>query len=224
MILAIPALLSAPQLQRVRALLANAPFSDGRLSAGSAARRVKNNQEVTHNADQLVELNHIVMTTLVQHPLYRSGAFPVRVAAPYYARYTPGMTYGDHVDDPIMGTAEGIYRSDVAITVFLNSPADYDGGELTVRTSFGDQRIKLEAGSAVLYPASSVHHVAPVTRGERLVAVTWAQSAIRDPARRELLHELNIAREKFLRDQPDASETALLNRSYANLVRMWSEV
>jgi PKHD-type hydroxylase len=164
------------------------------------------------------------MGSLVRHPEYRAGALPLKVATPFYARYTPGMTYGDHVDDPIMGTGNALYRTDIAITIFLNEPEDYDGGELTIRTPFGDQTVKLPAGDAVLYPASSLHQVAPVTRGERLVAVTWVQSLVRDPARRELLYGLNQAREKLLRTSPDAPETAQVNTAYVNLLRMWSDL
>ena len=112
------------------------------------------------------------------------GALPLRAAAPLYARYVPGMAYGEHLDDPIMGGEGPPYRSDVAVTVFLSGPGDYDGGELVVRLPFGEQRVKLAAGDAVLYPAGSLHHVSPVTRGERLVAVTWVQSVVRDPALR----------------------------------------
>ncbi len=224
MILIIDDVVPASALRRAREILARAPFVDGKLSAGSAASRVKTNQEVARGAHEIDELNALIMPPLVRHPTYRGGAFALHVAAPFYARYVPGTAYGDHVDDPIMGADGVVYRSDVAITIFLSEPGDYDGGELVVRTTLGQQRIKLAAGAAVLYPASTLHHVAPVTRGERLVAVTWVQSAIRDPARRELLYELNIAREKFLRDAADAPETALVNRCYVNLVRMWSDM
>jgi PKHD-type hydroxylase len=209
----------------VRALLAEAPFVDGRLSAGGIARRVKRNLEVDRSAAELLErLNQLVMGALVRHPDYRAGALPLRVAAPYYARYTPGMTYGAHVDDPVMGGSDGLYRSDIAITIFLNAPEEYEGGELVVRTSFGEQRVKLPAGDGVLYPASSLHYVAEVTRGERLVAVTWVQSLVRDPAQRELLYELNRVRERLLAEQPEAENTARLNAVYVNLIRMWSEL
>jgi PKHD-type hydroxylase len=156
--------------------------------------------------------------------VYRNGALPLRAATPTYARYAPGMAYGEHLDDPIMG-AEGLpYRSDVAVTLFLTAPEDYDGGELVVRLPFGEQRVKLPAGDAVLYPAGSIHRVSPVTRGERLVAVTWVQSVVRDPARRELLYGLNAAREALLARAPRAEETAQVNAAYLNLVRMWSEL
>jgi len=164
------------------------------------------------------------MGSLVQHPVYRGGALPLRVASPLYARYTPGMSYGDHLDDPIMGADGALYRSDVAITVFLNDPDAYDGGELIVRSSFGTNEVKLPAGDAVMYPASSLHQVREVTRGERLVAVTWVQSLVRDPARRELLYQLNQAREKLLRVFPAAEETAQVDNAYMNLIRMWGDI
>jgi len=212
------------ELELVRRMLANAAFVDGQLSAGQAAKRVKNNQEVDRHAREIEQLNNLVMGKLVQHPVYRSGALPLRVAAPYYARYTPGMQYGDHVDDPVMGTDGTLYRSDVSITVFISDPAGYEGGELVINTPFGEQQVKLPAGDAVMYASSSLHRVAEVTRGERLVAVTWLQSLVRDPARRELLHELNSVRERMLVNTPDTEDAKLINKTYVNLVRMWGDL
>jgi PKHD-type hydroxylase len=224
MLLRIPSVLNRNQLDTVRQLLADASFVDGKLSAGAAAKRVKHNQELDKRAQQMEILNNIVMGSLVQHPIYRAGALPLHVAAPFYARYTPGMSYGDHLDDPIMGTDGVLYRSDIAITIFLNEPENYGGGELTIRTAFGSNEVKLPAGDAVMYPSSSLHHVNQVTRGERLVAVTWVQSLMRDPARRELLYELHQAREKLLKISPEAEETAQVNTAYMNLIRMWSDI
>ncbi len=224
MMLRIPSVLAPPELAMVTSVLAAARFVDGRLSAGSAARRVKNNEEADRSAREVSQLDNLVMGKLVQHPVYRNGALPLKVAAPFYARYLPGRTYGDHVDDPVMGGDGALYRSDIAITLFLNDPQQYDGGELEIRTAFGSQSVKLPAGDAVMYPASSLHRVTPVTRGERLVAVTWAQSLVRDPAKRELLYELNQAREALLAAAPDAPETTRVNTAYVNLVRMWGEI
>jgi len=224
MLLPIPRVLEADELALVRALLAAAPFVDGRLSAGGAARRVKNNEEMDPAAQDLERLNRVVMGSLARHPVYRAGALPLHAASPLYARYRPGMDYGDHLDDPIMGAGGVKYRSDIALTVFLNPPDEYDGGELVIRSSAGEQVVKLAAGDAVLYPAGSIHRVSPVTRGERLVAVTWVQSLVRDAARRELLYGLNAAREKLLRDAPEAAETAQVNAAYLNLIRMWSDL
>ncbi len=224
MLLTISGVIPAPQLQRVRQLLERGSFADGKLSAGLEARRVKQNQELTQEPELYSALNNIVMGCLLQHPTYQQAVLPKRIAAPYYARYTTGMQYGDHIDDPIMGPVGEQYRSDVSITLFLNEPDDYDGGELVIRSSFGEQQIKLNAGDAVLYPSTSLHHINPVTRGERLVAVTWAQSLVRDPARRELLYQLCQARERLLAGRPEAEETGWVSNSYANLVRMWSDI
>ncbi len=214
--------LGRSQLDRVTAILAEARFVDGRLSAGMAAKRVKHNQELDPSSGDMATLNSMVMGALVSHPTFKSAVLPHRVAAPFYARYTPGMHYGDHVDDPVMGPSGGRYRSDVSATVFLNDR--YEGGELVVHTAFGPREIKLPAGDAVVYPSSSLHHVAEVTDGERLVAVTWAQSMVRDVARRELLHELGQARDKLLKERPEAEEARQVDTSYVNLVRMWAEV
>lgn len=224
MLLIIPSVLTSDKLTAVRQQLANAKFIDGKLSAGAAAKRVKHNEELDGQSQQIETLNNIVMGSLVQHPVYRNGALPLRVAAPFYARYTAGMEYGNHLDDPIMGADGVLYRSDIAITIFLNDPSNYDGGELVIRSSFGNQEIKLPAGDAVMYPASSLHQVRKVTRGERLVAVSWVQSLVRDPAQRELLYELNQAREKLLQTAPNADETAKVSTAYMNLIRMWGEI
>ncbi len=223
MLLSLPSILDDRQLRAVRQILASATFVDGRLSAGMAAGRVKHNEELALDAGEAAELNKIVMSNLVRHPVYINSALPYRVASPYYVRYAPGMQYGDHVDDPVMGPGPR-YRSDIAITIFLSDPSSYDGGELLVRTSYGERAVKLPAGDGILYPASSLHRVSEVTRGERVVAVTWVQSLVRDPAKRELLYELNLAREKLLRELPEAQETARVNTAYVNLVRMWAEV
>jgi PKHD-type hydroxylase len=223
MLTRIERVLDANQLAAAHRLIASGHFKDGHQSAGKAAQRVKHNEELALEPATSRELNNLVMGNLVQHPVYRSAAMPLKTAAPYYARYVPGMSYGNHVDDPLMGQGE-LYRSDISVTIFLNAPQDYDGGELCIQTAFGEQQVKLPAGDAVLYPSSSIHRVAEVTRGERLVAVSWIQSLVRSPEQRTLLHELNQARETLLQEKPDAPETAQVNQSYINLVRMWSEI
>jgi len=212
------------QLATARTLIAAGKYTDGSKSAGLAARRVKHNEELALDQAQMSNLNNLVMGSLVKNPLYRSAAMPLKIAAPYYAHYAEGMSYGEHVDDPIMGQGSELYRSDVSVTIFLNNPDDYDGGELVIRTSFGEQQVKLPAGDAVLYPSSSVHRVAEVSRGERLVAVSWIQSLVREPEKRALLHDMNQARETLLRERPDADETRQVNQSYINLTRMWSAI
>lgn len=224
MLLTLKAVLKPDEAALARAWLADAPFVDGRLSAGGVARTVKQNEEVETGAPVLEQLNRMIMGNLLRHADFRAGAFPLHVASPLYARYQPGMAYGDHLDDPVMGVGGVMFRSDIAVTVFLNDPAEYEGGALVVNTAFGEQRIKLAAGEAVIYPAGSMHHVQPVTRGERLVAVTWVQSMIREAERRELLYGLNAARECLLNNSPEAAETAQVNAAFQNLMRMWTEL
>lgn len=224
MLITIPDVLNKNQLDHIQKVLNQSDFVDGKLSAGKHAQRVKNNEELSSNDRMLNELNNLVMGSLVQNETYQNAAFPHRIATAFYARYGSGMAYGDHIDDPIMGPAGATYRTDVSITIFLNNPDDYEGGELTINTSFGQQQFKLPAGSAIMYPSGTLHNVAEVTKGERLVAVTWCQSMIRDPAKRELLYNLNQARESLIDKDANSVETAQVDTAYINLVRMWSEL
>lgn len=224
MMLQLKQVLNPEQLENVRRTLARAEFVDGKLSAGKAASAVKNNEELKATAQLMELLNNEVMGSLVKHPVYQAGALPQHVASPFYARYTPGMSYGDHVDDPVMGVADQIYRSDIAITIFLNAADEYDGGELVINSAFGQNKVKLDAGDAIMYPASSLHHVAEVTKGERLVAVTWVQSMVRDPAQRELLYTLYQAKEKLLQTAPNEDISNQVNTAYVNLMRMWVDI
>lgn len=223
MLIEIPKVLSAETLAAVQSVLSRAEFVEGRLSAGKLAQRVKHNQEMAAEDADLESLVRAVMVPLTQHPVFQAAALPHHISRPFFARYTTGMYYGNHVDDPVMGSGAR-YRSDLAVTVFLADPATYQGGELVIRTPFGEQTVKSAAGHAVVYPASSLHRVAEVTAGERLVAVAWVQSLVRDPAQRELLYELSVAKESLMQVYPDAEVTASLNRTYSNLVRMWAEV
>jgi PKHD-type hydroxylase len=223
MLLHIPAVIDRAQLGVIVSALAESEFIDGKLSAGAAASQVKHNEELNPQAPTIEYLNKILIGNLYNNATFRSAALPHRVSTPFFARYRRGMSYGDHIDDPVMGGGQR-YRSDVSITVFLNEPGEYAGGELVIRTAFGDRQVKLAAGDAVVYPSSSLHHVAAVTDGERLVAVAWAQSLVRDPAKRELLYELDQARSVLLRDAPGTEVAAQVDHSYVNLIRMWSEV
>ena len=224
MLLAIKKVLNAQQLTVVQKLLENAQFVDGKLSAGKEAKAVKNNEELDQQSPLHQQLNNIVMSSLVQNEAYQRAAFPSRISTPFYARYGKGMTYGFHVDNPVMGPYGQQYRTDVSTTVFLNDKDAYQGGEITIQTAFGEQQIKLEAGDAIVYPSSSLHQVNEITQGQRLVAVIWAQSMVRDPAKRELLYELSGAREILLDKQPEADETRHVSNVYSNLVRRWSDV
>jgi len=224
MLVTIPNVLDKEDISVIQDLMASANFHEGTISAGSEAKRVKNNHEMFISDTEMQRLNNLLMGKLVQNPTYIATAFAAKIAAPYYAKYSEGMHYGKHVDDPVMGPANQRYRSDISITLFLNEPDDYDGGELTISTAFGEQKIKLNAGDAVLYPSSSTHQVAKVTRGERLVAVTWLQSTIRDPAKREILYNLSQARESLIQKSPASKELEQLSNGYVNLLRMWSDI
>ncbi|MDH5648077.1 MAG: Fe2+-dependent dioxygenase [Gammaproteobacteria bacterium] len=224
MLLTIADILDEKKLANIRKILESAKFVDGKLSAGSFARRLKNNQEMEQQSQQAQYLDQLVVGSLAENAIFRNAALPLKVSQPFFARYNDGMSYGDHIDDPIMGTGGERYRTDVSVTVFLSEPSEYDGGELVINTTFGQQQIKLPAGHAVMYPSSSLHHVAKVTRGNRLVSVLWIQSMVREPAKREILFELNQARESLMKRHPDNPETAQVDHTYVNLVRLWSEV
>ncbi len=223
MLLTIDKLLNAAQLDKIHEILAKAEYEDGKVTAGMAAARVKHNQELKLPPRSVELLLRIIMSTLGHNATFRSAALPLKMADPIFARYQPGMTYGDHVDDPIMGASGPKFRTDVSMTIFLNDADAYAGGELVIRTTWGEKRVKLNAGDAVIYPSASVHRVDPVTDGERLVCVTWIQSFVRDAARRELLFELDQAREVLLKNDPDSDTTKQVDRSYVNLLRMWSD-
>ena len=223
MVVTIPDLLTPTQLEALCSVLRQGEFVDGRLSAGNDARHSKNNLELGADAERFDALNNVVMTALVQHPSYLQTALPAKISAPIYARYLAGMEYGGHIDDPIMGAPGARYRSDISISIFLNAPEEYDGGELCIETATGSQAYKLAAGSALLYPSTCYHAVTPVSSGERLVAVTWVQSHIRRADQREILLQLDQARDLLAGDSNTESYHKV-NLCYANLFRMWADV
>jgi len=225
MLLEIKSLINEAQIQKIQEILSGTNFVDGRTTAGRVAAKVKHNLESSLAPDQQQLLNRILMASLGNNQQFKSFALPNRMADFIFSRYEKGMSYGDHIDDPMMGGGVGgHFRTDISMTVFLNDPNSYKGGELVVRTLMGDKKVKLAAGDAVVYPSSSVHHVAEITSGVRQVAITWMQSFVRDAAKRELLFELDLAREKMLRDNPQTDEAKYVDRSYVNLLRMWTDV
>ena len=225
MLIRLKNVLGPQDLAKVQDILAHAQFVDGKLSAGAVAAQVKHNQEMDAADPSMQLLNNIVMGNLVRHKTYQRAALPAKIASPFYACYQKGMQYGEHIDDPIMGGGEinERYRSDLAITIFLNSPEEYQGGELIIDTPFGEQQVKYNAGDAVMYPATTRHRVAEVTAGQRQVAVSWIQSMIKDTEQRALLYQLSCAREKLLRKQTNEQHTKQIDLVYVNLVRMWSD-
>lgn len=194
-------------------------FADGKTTAGYRAKRVKHNEQLS-NADPA--LKQLIIEGLTRHPEFKRAAFAKSIRPPLFSRYQSEMTYGWHVDNALMGSPRQS-RSDISVTVFLNGPDEYQGGELEIRSDLGAQEVKLPAGAAVLYPSNSVHRVAPVTEGERLVAVTWIESLVRDPVKREILYDLGRVSSFLDKSAPGAPETEQAQKSYANLLRLWVE-
>ncbi|KAB2911376.1 MAG: Fe2+-dependent dioxygenase [Hyphomicrobiaceae bacterium] len=218
MILSIADVLCAADVEAVCDGLATATFVDGRATAGWSAKLVKANLQASRGPD-LERVRDLVETRLVEHPVFALAVRPKTILGPLFSRYEAGHVYGTHVDDALMG---GV-RSDVSFTLFLSAPETYEGGELIIDTSGGEEAIKLPAGSVVTYPASTLHRVAPVAAGVRLAAVGWVRSFIRDPARRELLFDLETARRELFDRNGKSAEGDLLAKCAANLVRMWCD-
>jgi PKHD-type hydroxylase len=211
--------LASEDVARARETLATASFVDGRATAGWHAKLVKNNLQATGKSNALAELRDQIATKIQANPLFKLAARPKSLSQIILSRYEVGMEYGSHVDDALMNGM----RTDVSFTLFLSDPDTYDGGALVIETPAGEDDVRLPAGSMVAYASTSLHRVAPVTRGVRLAAVGWARSFIRDPARRELLFDLDTARQALFQREGKTAEFDLLSKSCANLLRMWAE-
>ena len=218
MILAIADILSASDIEAVRAGLASAPFVDGKATAGWSAKLVKSNLQAS-DSPNIERLRSLIETRLVEHPVFALAARPKAIMGPLFSRYQPGHAYGTHVDDALIAGR----RTDVSFSLFLADPASYDGGELVIDSASGEEAFKLPPGSIVVYPATTLHRVAPVTRGERLVAAGWVRSYVRDPSHREFLFDLETARRRLFDREGKSAEGDLLAKCAANLVRMWCD-
>jgi PKHD-type hydroxylase len=229
MLLKIPQILDAAGVARARSLLAAAPWADGRTTAGRQAAQVKNNEQLQPGSEQHRELQALVLQALEQHPAFFSATLPKRVLPPAFNRYAGAANaYGAHVDQAVRylpGHAGGQQRvrTDISCTLFLSDPADYDGGELVIDTTFGEQRVKLAAGDLVVYPGTSVHRVEPVTRGERLASFFWIESMVRADEQRRLLYELDMSLMKLRGELGETPELVQLTGTYHNLLRMWAD-
>ena len=221
----IPGVLTPDALEKIKAELSRAKFVDGKYSGGAYGGRGKKNLQVKREASAQGPSNAelLILQGLINNVLFQSVVRPRNVLPPAFAKYEPGMEYAGHVDSAIMAKGQ-LIRADVSVTIFLNSPKEYHGGELSIATAGGEQKIKLAAGDAFVYPADLHHRVMPVTRGTRLVAVTWAQSLIRNSQLRQILHDLNAVVSSMIEKAPEAVETALLVKSLENLLRLFSEV
>ena len=222
MMLHIPHLLTSEEVGALLQIAQAGQFSDGRASAGAYLHGVKNNLQHEATPEQEQRIQQIVIGALMRNAEFSSFALPRRVMPPRLARYESGMGYGSHIDQAFMGQGEPM-RSDLSMTLFLSDPTQYQGGELVIETPIGEQEIKLPVGDAVVYATTVHHRVATVSQGTRLVAVTWMQSYVSDPARRQLLHDLRIAKDRVRATSPGSEEAELLIRSYSNLLRMWSD-
>jgi PKHD-type hydroxylase len=210
-------------ITHLRQVLADGEFVDGQKTAGFRAKRVKHNEQLSPDGSLRKELDAMVVDALRRNAEFQRLALPRSIQRPLFSRYTIGMNYGPHVDDALMGRGARI-RSDISVTVFLSGPEEYEGGELEMQSPFGPREVKLPAGAAVIYPSSTLHRVKPVTAGERYAAVTWVQSFVADPAKREVIIDLDRVRRRLGELDPDGAETDLAFKSYTNLLRMWSEL
>jgi PKHD-type hydroxylase len=225
MIHCIGGLLDPATLAQVRALLAAARFADGRRTAGWHARLAKRNAQALAADPAAREAAGLVAAALLANPVLRAAALPRRLRPVVFARYGARDAYDTHVDDALMGLDDpaGPTRADVSVTVFLSPAEAHEGGELVLETTGGALSWRLSAGDAIAYPATTLHRVAPVTRGERLVAITWAQSLVRDPSAREVLFDLDSARRAIFEREGKSATFDLLAKSHANLLRRWAE-
>jgi len=224
MLLHIPDVLSHEQVTRIRAALDAADWTDGRETVGAQGAQVKRNQQLPDAAALRRQLGQLVLAALAASPLYHAATLPLRTLPPRFNRYEDGGQYGFHVDGAVMAlSADASLRSDVSCTLFLSDPDDYDGGELIVSDTYGEHEVKLAAGDLIVYPSSSLHRVAPVTRGRRLASFFWVQSLVRDDGRRRLLFELDTSIQTLTRSGADASALLQLTGIYHNLLRQWAE-
>lgn len=231
MLITIEDVLTAEQVKAMRARLASAEWVDGRVTAGYQAQEVKRNAQIPENSPVSRELGEMVLAGLARSPRFMSAALPLRVFPPMFNSYAGGQTFGTHVDTAIRqlsSTGQRI-RTDLSATLFLTPPEEYDGGELVVEGSYGEKRVKLAAGDMVLYPATSLHRVEPVTRGNRISSFFWLQSTIRQDAHRTLLFELDESIQR-LAASPSAqtaevkASSVQLTGVYHNLLRQWAEM
>jgi PKHD-type hydroxylase len=226
MLLKIPQILDTAGVARARQLLAAAPWADGRTTAGRQAAQVKNNEQLQPGSEPHRELQALVLQALEKHPQFFSATLPKRVLPPLFNRYAGAANaYGSHVDQAVRYLPGGVQRvrTDISCTLFLSDPASYDGGELVIEHSFGDQRVKLAAGDLVVYPGTSVHRVEPVTRGERLASFFWIESMVRADEQRRLLYEMDMGLMKLRGELGETPELVQLTGTYHNLLRMWAD-
>ena len=221
MILSIDNVLTSEEVKIIVDSLNKADFVDGRTTAGWHAKVVKNNTQLDSQASYAKDLRELVKTALKRNALFQSAVLPKIIHSTLLSRYEEGMSYGRHVDNALMG--DEFWRSDVSFTVFLSDSSTYAGGELVIESTDSERIYKLEAGSAIVYPSSTLHWVQPVTEGVRVAAVGWVQSLVRDFNEREILFDLDTTRRSIFAKEGKSIEFDLISKSYANLLRKWAE-
>lgn len=227
MLLCIPNLLSKEQVAHCRAQLEAAAWVDGKTTAGSIARTVKDNQQLPQDSPVAQALGDLILEALAQNPSFIAAALPNKIFPPMFNRYTGGGTYGVHVDNAIRYVPNTTVkvRTDVSTTVFFSEAEEYAGGELVIEDTYGAQEVKLGAGDAIVYPATSLHQVRPVTQGTRFAAFFWTQSMVRDDGQRALLYDLDQSVQTLTVELGETHpQIARLSWIYHNLIRQWAEV
>jgi PKHD-type hydroxylase len=226
MLLAIPDVLTAAQVSQCRQALEKAEWVDGRVTAGYLSAQAKDNMQLAEDHPAAQELGSLIIAALERNPLFMSAALPLKVFPPLFNCYQGGQAFGTHVDNAIRqvsGTPHRV-RTDLSATLFITSPGEYEGGQLVIEDTYGVHNIKLPAGHLILYTASSLHQVRPVTQGTRLASFFWIQSMVRDSAQRTLLFDLDMAVQRINQDMPGHSSTVQLTGIYHNLLRQWADV
>jgi PKHD-type hydroxylase len=226
MLLQVPKVLSAEQVLECRRALEESNWVDGRVTAGHQSAKDKHNLQLPEDSPVARRLGQLVLSALEANPLFISAALPQRVFPPLFNRYDVGQSFGVHVDNAIRQVAHTKHRlrTDVSATLFLAGPEEYDGGELVIEDTYGPHAVKLPAGDLILYPATSLHRVQPVTRGVRWASFFWIQSLVRDDGQRTLLFDLDLAIQRLGRDVPEHPSVVALTGVYHNLLRRWSDV
>jgi PKHD-type hydroxylase len=226
MLLQVPDVLTAEQVANCRQLLEAAEWVDGRITAGHQSALAKDNMQLPEDHPHAKTLGDTIIAALERNSLFMAAALPLKVFPPLFNRYQKGQSFGNHVDNAIRqvtGTPHRV-RTDLSATLFFSNPEEYDGGELVVEDTYGLHSVKLPAGHLILYPASSVHHVRPITRGARLASFFWIQSMVRDDGERTLLFDLDVAIQRLTGELPDHSSVVELTSLYHNLLRRWADV
>ena len=225
MLLQIPQVLTIDQVAQIRARIDAASWVDGNVTSGHQSAQAKYNEQIPEESPVAREMGEAIVTALGESQLFFSAALPRQVFPPLFNRYTGSMNFGNHVDTAIRVHAPSSrrIRSDISATLFLTPPGDYDGGELLVEDTYGVHSVKLAAGDMVIYPATSLHRVTPVTRGARVSSFFWIESMVRDDARRALLFDMDMAILRLSRDAPGHASLVSLTGCYHNLLRMWAD-